>query len=312
VDHDSKWSFEEYASSALAKHSAKSRVFDGCPANYNAEPEEQTCSRAKKTEDDVHKAEFEQMDRDGDGSVSKEEYMLYTSVDDFRAADRDGDSILTWEEYKAAPKHWRDYDSDRGEQEVRREFNRIDMNRDSQLTREEFEDHQRKLRDWEYLEDAQQEPSDEDVISPEEHWVSFSDPVVHPQPDPGHDLQNVPIYKSRFKEVPIVDAPLVSEIDDDLEIGKEQMQNKADQALQNVKDEMAAAETQEYARVAELTAQNGAEPATSTVQDTTADGVEVAAAPVPREHISRTDTDTFANSDDDREVPMEPQAAYSQ
>jgi len=88
------------------------------------------------------------------------------------------------------------------------------------------------------------------------------------------------------------------------------MQNEAEQALQNVKADMATAESQEYARVAELTAHKDAEPATSTMQDTTADGVEVAAAPVPRDHFSRTDT--YGSPDDDNRVSSEPQGSYSQ
>jgi Ca2+-binding EF-hand superfamily protein len=322
VDHDSKWTFEEYASSDLAKHSAKSRVFKGCPANYNAEPDEQTCRRVKRTEDEVHKAEFKHMDRDGDGSVSKEEYMLYTSIDEFQAADRDGDNVLTLTEYKAAPKHWRDYDSDRVDHEIEREFNRIDINHDAHITREEYENHQRNLRNWDYLEESELEPDEDSQVvpsepadAPQDRWVAFSDPEVHPKEDPGHDLKDVPIYKTRIVEVPYEEPSLVSEIIDDTEIpnAKGQIHDEANGASRIIQAGMDAAQAHEYARVDELIhTKNDAQPTTYTTADTTADDAKAISAKLGAAVAPTSKPDVHDEDDDAFFVPGQPRVSYGE
>merc|ERR1712023_391042 len=57
----------------------------------------------------VPKTEFQNMDRDGDGSVTKEEFLWYVSPDDFKTADRNNDGVLDKEEFISAPLHDRGY-----------------------------------------------------------------------------------------------------------------------------------------------------------------------------------------------------------
>jgi hypothetical protein len=53
-------------------------------------------------QEELGQIEWQQLDQDGDGRVSKEEFMQHGSEQTFDQADQDGDGVLTEEEFRAA------------------------------------------------------------------------------------------------------------------------------------------------------------------------------------------------------------------
>ncbi len=50
----------------------------------------------------LEEIEFGEIDQDGDGKVTRDEYVVHGSAEDFQAADTDGDGMLTQEEFDSA------------------------------------------------------------------------------------------------------------------------------------------------------------------------------------------------------------------
>jgi Ca2+-binding EF-hand superfamily protein len=139
MDKDGLVTYEEYKGSTIAQ---KVPMPSACPAGFVPGPADTVCKGAAKSRTDVAKALFQRMDRDGDAKVSKKEFLAYRHPDDHTAADVDGDGVLTKQEFMLAPKQYRGYKPrSRGEKEA--EYKLLDKNGDGKITRQEFEHHMR-------------------------------------------------------------------------------------------------------------------------------------------------------------------------
>lgn len=133
--------------------------------------------------------EFSRMDSKNATKITKEEFLWYTSPDDFGSADRDHDKFLTFEEYKTAPFHFHDYENP-SQRSLKREFTRGDMNKDNKMSLEEFNAQLRKARQEDLMEAGPDEEDDEgpeddemDGADQEDDWVDDDFPETEEELD---------------------------------------------------------------------------------------------------------------------------------
>jgi len=80
---------------------------------------------------------YKSMDRNNDGNVTKPEYEWFTSPNDFAGADRDGDGSLTEEEFLTAPMHFHQQSAFE-KRYLTKEFRQADADHDGKVTLEEY------------------------------------------------------------------------------------------------------------------------------------------------------------------------------
>jgi len=130
--------------------------------------------------------EYVRMNRKNATAISKQDFLWYTSNDDFGSADLDHDFSLSWDEYRNAPFHFHDYDNPRGKQ-LLREFRATDLNGNGEVSLEEFNAELRRARqkdmameegEDDFVED--EEPNTENLEEDESTIEALDEPVPKP------------------------------------------------------------------------------------------------------------------------------------